>query len=140
VVAYVNTPAAVKAEADICCTSANAVEVARRLGVPVLAHPECPEDVQGCADFVGSTSGMIQYLRKSRPRRVLLLTECSMADNVSIDLPDIEFLRPCNLCSYMKSITILGIAHTLEDGCHEIEVAPQIAVRARRAVQRMLDV
>ena len=190
VVAYVNTPAAVKAEADICCTSANAVEVARSLAVPriimvpdrhlagyveretgievvnsfgecevhakftaaeisefrrdrhatVLAHPECSEDVQRCADFVGSTSGMIHYLREKRPRQVLLLTECSMADNISLDLPDIEFLRPCNLCSYMKSITIFGIARALRDGCHEIEVAPEIAIRARRAVRRMLDV
>jgi quinolinate synthase len=190
VVAYVNTSAAVKAEADICCTSANAVDVAHHLAVPriimvpdrhlagyvarktgievvssggecevhakfsgieisefrrdlhatVLAHPECSEDVQRRADFVGSTSAMIQYLREWRPRQVLLLTECSMADNISIELPDIEFLRPCNLCSYMKSITIFGIARSLKDGSYDIQIAPEIAVRARRAVRRMLDV
>jgi quinolinate synthase len=83
---------------------------------------------------------MIQYLRKRRPRQVLLLTECSMADNISIDLPDIEFLRPCNLCSYMKSITPFGVARSLQDGCNQIEIAPEIAGRARRAVRRMLDV
>src|SRR4051794_7122208 len=149
VVTYVNTSAAVKAESDVCCTSANAVAVVESLGVDrviflpdeylgkyvasqtqvqiilwqghcevherfsaedirafrrghddlqVLAHPECPPDVLAEADFVGSTAGMIRHVTEKRPRRVVLVTECSMSDNVAVELPDVEFIRPCNLC------------------------------------------
>ena len=188
VVAYVNTSAAVKAESDICCTSANAAAVAVSLRAPrlimvpdrhlaafvarrtgldivsyagecevhvkytgadvdayreevgavVLAHPECPIDVQDRADFVGSTGAMAEYLDIHRPRRVLLLTECSMADNVAVLHPGIEFLKPCNLCSYMKSITLEGVTQVLEDLSNQIVIDPPIADRARRPIERML--
>jgi quinolinate synthase len=188
VVAYVNTSAAVKAEVDICCTSANAVEVVKSLLAPrvillpdrylaayvagrvdceiiawpgacdvherytaadfahlrgtevrILAHPECPPDVQQAADFVGSTSAMIEYLAATRPRRALLLTECSMADNVSVTQPGIRFERPCNLCPRMKLVTLAKVRDALlgREGC-EVQVDPAIAQRARLPLERML--
>lgn len=189
VVGYVNTSAAVKAELDICCTSANAVQVVESLGaervifVPdeylaryvatrtnveiipwrghcevherftaaelaefraatgayVLAHPECPEDVQQASDYVGSTSGMIQELETRHPDKALLLTECSMSDNVAVAHPDIDFVRPCNLCPHMKRITLTAIRDCLVKLAPRIELPPEIAVPARRAVARMLE-
>ncbi len=187
VVAYVNTSAAVKAEADICCTSANAVEVVESLASPrvillpdrylasfvaervaceviawpgtcevhqrfsaedirgyqgtevrVLAHPECPPEVQAASDFVGSTSAMIDYLRRVPPGRVLLLTECSMADNVRLARPDLQFERPCNLCRHMKSVTLQKVRDALDSGQLAIDIEPQIAERARRPLQGMI--
>src|SRR6266545_5197975 len=191
VVTYVNTSAAVKAESDICCTSANALEVVESLGsdrviflpdeylgrhiaaqtrvqvilwkghcevherftagdirvfrlqyphIEVLAHPECPPDVLAEADFVGSTSGMIRHVGESRPRRVVMVTECSMSDNVAVEFPDVEFVRPCNLCPHMKRITLANILRSLETIQHEVVVDPEVAGRARRAVERMLAV
>ena len=191
VVTYVNTSAEVKAESDICCTSANAVEVVESLGVPrviflpdeylgqwvanqtkveiilwkghcevherftgeelrryrkgykdvqILAHPECPQDVLAEADFVGSTSGMIKHLDKARPSRVVMITECSMSDNVAVEFPQIEFIRPCNLCPHMKRITLPKILHSLEAMEYKVEVDAEVAERARRAVERMLAV
>ena len=182
VVTYVNTSAEVKAESDICCTSANAVEVveslrraagdlpARRVPrplrgladegrdralagplrgaralhrrrdrapsagsipeCPVLAHPECPPDVLAEADYVGSTAGMIEHVEATRPARVVLVTECSMSDNVAVAVPaDVEFVRPCNLCPHMKRITLPKILRALERMEHRVEVEP----RRRRA-------
>ena len=191
VVTYVNTSAEVKAESDICCTSANAVEVVESLGVPkviflpdeylgkwvatqtlvelvlwkghcevherftgleiealraadpgvfVLAHPECPPDVLAAADYVGSTAGMIREVGAAGVRRVVMITECSMSDNVATAHPDVEFVRPCNLCPHMKRITLPKILRSLENLEHRVEIAPEIGVRARRAVQRMLEV
>jgi len=192
VVTYVNTSAAVKAETDICCTSANAVAVVESLGVPrviflpdeylgqhvasqtkveiilwrghcmvherftgaqlkdlrsqygadlqILAHPECPQDVLAESDFVGSTAGMIRYVGEEKPKRVVLVTECSMADNVSVEHPDVEFVRPCNLCPHMKRITLPKILHSLETMTTRVEVDPEIGARARLAVERMLAV
>lgn len=190
VVSYVNTTVAVKAQSDVCCTSANAVEIVEALGVPrvillpdeylakyvagrtaveiiswqghcevherftgpeiaqyregfdglvVLAHPECPPDVLDAADHVGSTQQMIDYVEAKRPRRVLLVTECSMSDNVAAAHPDIEFVRPCNLCPHMKRITLANIATALETLRPTVEIAPEMAEPARRAVARMLE-
>ena len=191
VVTYVNTSAEVKAESDICCTSANAVEVVESLGVPrviflpdeylgryvatktkteivlwqghcevherftgaevqayreqhpgvtVLAHPECPPDVLAAADYVGSTAGMVRHLESARPSRVVLVTECSMSDNVAVHFPETEFVRPCNLCPHMKRITLPKILNALVAMEHRVEVEPAVAARARRAVERMLAV
>lgn len=191
VVSYVNTSAAVKAESDICCTSANAVEVVESLGsqrviflpdeylghyvaskttvelivwkghcevherftadqvrafrqqhpgVEVLAHPECPPEVLEEADYVGSTSGMINYVGKKRPNYVVMVTECSMSDNVSVEFPDVHFVRPCNLCPHMKRITLPRILASLKNLQHSVEVESETARRARRAVERMMAV
>ena len=191
VVTYVNTSAEVKAESDVCCTSANAVEVVESLGVPrviflpdeylgryvasrtrtelvlwkghcevherftgdeirafrrqhpgvsVLAHPECPPDVLATADYVGSTAGMVSHLEATRPARVVLVTECSMSDNVAVPFPQVEFVRPCNLCPHMKRITLPKILASLERLEHRVEVDPVVGERARRAVERMLAV
>ncbi|HRC85548.1 MAG TPA: quinolinate synthase NadA, partial [Thermoanaerobaculia bacterium] len=191
VVTYVNTSAEVKAESDVCCTSANAVEVVESLGVPrviflpdeylgkyvagktqvelilwhghcevherftaedvrayrhgqpnlvVLAHPECPPEVLAEADFVGSTAGMVHYVAGRRPNRVVMVTECSMSDNVAVEFPDIEFVRPCNLCPYMKRITLPGVLRALETLEHKVEVPAEVGLRARQAVERMLAV
>ena len=194
VVTYVNTTADVKAETDICCTSANAVQVvewaakewgtdqvilipdqflarnvARQTDVKiiawagacevherfdandiaevraahpdavVLAHRECPPDVIAAADFTGSTTAMSDYVTRNKPRQVVLITECSMSDNVTSDAPGVEFLRPCNLCPHMKRITLRGIYDALRLRQHEVTVDPAIIPAARLAVQRMID-
>jgi quinolinate synthase len=194
VVTYVNTSAEVKAETDICCTSANAVQVvesaAREWGVnrvilipdeflarnvarqtevgiiawrgrcevheqftaedireirqahpgaEILAHPECPAEVIAEADFAGSTAAMNDYVLTRKPRQVVLITECSMADNVAADAVETEFVRPCNLCPHMKRITLENILEALVEDRHEVTVDPLVAARARGAVQRMID-
>jgi quinolinate synthase len=189
VVSYVNTSAEVKAESDICCTSANALQVVESLGtdrviflpdeylarfvasqtrvkiiawkghcevherftadelravreadpsVQIIAHPECPPDVLAAADYTGSTSGMIDWVRKHKPKRVVMVTECSMADNVHAELPDVEFVRPCNLCPHMKRITLPKILDSLLNMKEEVTIDPLIAAKARRAVERMV--
>jgi quinolinate synthase len=190
VVTYVNTSAAVKAESDICCTSANALQVVESLdsdkviflpdeflgryvagqtkkkvilwkghcevhekfkasdlrlyreqfpSIVILAHPECPPDVLEEADYVGSTAGIIQEVASRMPRRVLMVTECSMSDNVAVEFPQIEFVRPCNLCPHMKLITLPKILDSLQTMTHVVEVDPLVAERARQAVRRMLE-
>jgi quinolinate synthase len=109
-------------------------------GIRIIAHPECPPDVLAEADFVGSTSGMISWVERNRPQRVVMVTECSMSDNVAAELRDVEFVRPCNLCPHMKRITLQGIADALRHLRHEVTIEPAIAERARRAVSRMLEV
>ncbi|MGH7010868.1 MAG: quinolinate synthase NadA [Caulobacteraceae bacterium] len=193
VATYVNTSADVKAESDICCTSANAVQVVERIaaewgvervvllpdeflarnvarqtevgivawkgrcevheqfagedvaemreafpGAMILAHPECPDDVLAAVDFAGSTAAMADHVRKARPTRVVLLTECSMADNLASEAPETEFLRPCNLCPHMKRITLEAIHDSLASGHHEIRLEPEVSRRARIAVERMI--
>lgn len=191
VVTYVNTTADVKAETDVCCTSANAVSVVESLGsdrviflpdeylgryvaqqteievilwhgrcevherftadeirdirsrhdgLRVIAHPECPPEVLDEADFVGSTSGMIRWVGKEQPPRVMMVTECSMSDNVSVEHPGVDFIRPCNLCPHMKRITLPKILRALQRMEHRVEVPGRVAVRARRAVERMLSI
>jgi len=185
----VNTSAEVKAESDICCTSANALAVVESLeaerviflpdeylahhvaaqtkvkiiawkghcevherftavelrqyrdsdpGIQIIAHPECPPDVLAEADYTGSTAGMIKWLHDHRPKRVVMVTECSMADNVKVDLPDVEFVRPCNLCPHMKRITLPKILDSLLTMQQEVVIDPLIADKARRAVERMV--
>jgi quinolinate synthase len=109
-------------------------------GVIVLAHPECPPEVIAEADFAGSTAAMIGYVGDRRPKKVVMVTECSMSDNVAVEYPDVEFVRPCNLCPHMKRITLAGILHSLQTMTYEVTVDPLIAARARRAVERMLEV
>ena len=190
VVTYVNTSADVKAETDICCTSANAVEIVESLasdrviflpdeylgrwvqkqtskevilwqghcevherftaeevrgyreanpGMVVIAHPECPPDVLDEADFVGSTSKMGAYVTEHRPAKAFMVTECSMSDNVAMEHPEVEFLRPCNLCPHMKRITLPKILRSLETLSHRVEIDEDVARRARRAVERMVE-
>jgi quinolinate synthase len=109
--------------------------------VQVLAHPECPPDVLAEADYVGSTAGMIGFVKGVESgAKVVMVTECSMADNVAVEAPGVEFVRPCNLCPHMKRITVAGIRDSLLHMQHEVRVAPEVAVRARVAVERMLEV
>jgi quinolinate synthase len=191
VVTYVNSSAAVKAESDICCTSANAKKVVESLGVDqvimlpdeylaqnvaaktdvkiiawaghcevherftaaevralrddhpgvvILAHPECPPEVVAEADYTGSTADMNNFVAQKKPPRVVLLTECSMASNVSVNHPEVSFVQPCNLCPHMKRITLPKIRRSLETMTHEVKIDPTLADRARRAVERMLAV
>ena len=109
-------------------------------GLTVLAHPECPPDVLDAADFVGSTAGMANYVKDVQPQRVLMMTECSMSDNVSAENPEVEFIRPCNLCPHMKRITLDNILTALETLEPKVEIDPKIAGRARRAVERMVEI
>jgi quinolinate synthase len=109
-------------------------------GIQIIAHPECPPDVLEEADFVGSTSGMINWVQTETPSQVVMVTECSMSDNVAVESPDTEFLRPCNLCPHMKRITLEGIRDSLLYMQYPVEVDPGIAERAKLAVERMLTV
>lgn len=109
-------------------------------GVHVLAHPECPPGVLAEVDFTGSTSGMIRHLRDTPSRQVVMITECSMSDNVAVEFPAIDFVRPCNLCPHMKRITLPKVLQTLQDMAPAVSVDPTVQARARAAVQRMLDV
>jgi quinolinate synthase len=106
--------------------------------IQIIAHPECPPDVIAEADFTGSTAHMIDWVRERRPRRVVMVTECSMADNVQAELPDVQFVRPCNLCPHMKRITLPKILDSLVNMQEEVVVDPLIAAKARRAVERMI--
>jgi quinolinate synthase len=109
-------------------------------GAVILAHPECPPDVLAEADYVGSTAQMIDYVGDKRPAKVIMITECSMSDNVAVEFPDVEFVRPCNLCPHMKRNSLPKILHSLETMEHEVTVDPSVAVRARAAVERMLAI
>ena len=191
VVTYVNTSAEVKAESDVCCTSANAVKVVESLGVDkviflpdhylanyvqkntkvkiiswqgtcivhekftgkevedirkenpdikVIAHPECPPDVISASDFAGSTSNMVRYVKEKQPKKVLLVTECSMSDNVQIENPNVQFIKPCNLCPHMKKITLNKVYDCLKNETNEIKIGNNIAEMARKSVQRMATI
>ena len=106
----------------------------------IIAHPECPPDVLSVADFVGSTAQMQNFVQTNRPKRVLMVTECSMSDNVAADVTDVEFIRPCNLCPHMKRITLANIYQSLKTLEPRVEIDPTIAERARRSVERMLAI
>jgi len=191
VVTYVNTSAEVKAESDICCTSANAIRVVESLGtdkviflpdqymakyvqsktkvqiiswvgtcivhekfsaqeikdikkqnpgIKILTHPECPPEVIGASDFTGSTSGMSNYVKKNQPKKVMLVTECSMSDNVQVNNPNVQFIKPCNLCPYMKTISLPKVLECLEKETNEILIPEIIIQKAQRAVERMVEV
>lgn len=108
-------------------------------GTRLIAHPECPPDVVAEADFSGSTSGIINYVTKEKPEKAMLITECSMASNIADELPEVDFVGPCNMCPYMKKISlekILWVLHTMEN---QVEVDAAVAEGARRSVQRMID-
>jgi len=107
--------------------------------VQIIAHPECPPDVLAEADFTGSTAHMINWVRNNRSKRVVMITECSMADNVQAELPDVEMMRPCNLCPHMKRITLPRILDSLLGLREEVTIDAAIAERARRSVQRMIN-
>lgn len=109
-------------------------------GVTVLAHPECPPEVVAEADFSGSTAAMSDYVGQHRPLRVVLMTECSMSDNVAVLHPGVDFIRPCNLCPHMKRITLGNIRRALAENRHVVTIDPAVAEGARRAVERMLAV
>ena len=191
VVSYVNTSADVKAETDVCCTSANAVKVVESLnvdkviflpdqyladyvakntkvkiiswkgtcivheqftskeikdiknqnpGIKVIAHPECPPDVIEASDFAGSTSGMIKYVKDNQPKKVMLVTECSMSDNVEADNPNVSFIKPCNLCPYMKKINLEKILDCLENETNEVVLDNKTIEAARKSVIRMTEI
>ena len=191
VVSYVNTSADVKAETDVCCTSANAVKIVNSLGVKkviflpddylakyvasqtdveiiswkgtcmvheqfndeeineirknnpgikIIAHPECPPDVINASDFTGSTSGMIRYVKDNQPEKVMMVTECSMSDNVQIDNPNVEFIKPCNLCPHMKKITLPKVLDCLKNETNEIILDQETISRARKSVERMAEI
>ncbi|MDG2321316.1 MAG: quinolinate synthase NadA [Rhodospirillaceae bacterium] len=108
-------------------------------GVVIIAHPECPPDVVDEADFSGSTAGMADYVGEKHPSRVVLVTECSMSDNVSAQYPDIEFVKPCNLCPHMKRIELDNILSALQNMEHEVTIDPAVTDNARRSVERMLN-
>jgi len=109
-------------------------------GITVLAHPECPPDVVAEADFAGSTAAMINYVGDHKPRRVVMITECSMSDNVAVEYPEVDFVRPCNLCPHMKRITLDGILHSLQTMTFEVSVPADVAARARKPIDRMLAI
>ena len=109
-------------------------------GVKVVAHPECPPEVLDEADFWGSTNGMITWVKKNKPEKVVMVTECSMSDNVAAELPEVDFVRPCNLCPHMKRITLESILWSLWKGEEEVTVDPEHIEGARRAVERMIEI
>ena len=107
-------------------------------GITILAHPECPPEVIAEVDFTGSTSKMSNYVKEKQPSKVLMVTECSMSDNVSVENPNIEFVRPCNLCPHMKRITLPGILQSLMLNTYEVKIPNDIMERARRPIERMV--
>mgnify|MGYP001427565932 FL=1 len=109
-------------------------------GIVVLAHPECPPDVVAEADYTGSTSKMSNYVRDRKPKKVLMVTECSMSDNVAIENPEVEMIKPCNLCPYMKKITLRGIYDSLTKGTEEVTLTKEVMDKARLSIERMIEV
>ncbi len=109
-------------------------------GIVVLAHPECPPDVVAEADYTGSTSKMSNYVRDKKPKKVLMVTECSMSDNVAIENPEVEMIKPCNLCPYMKKITLQGIYNSLTKGTEEVTLTKDVMDKARLSIKRMIEV
>ena len=109
-------------------------------GIKVIAHPECPPDVINASDFTGSTSGMIRYVKDNQPEKVMMVTECSMSDNVQVDNPNVKFIRPCNLCPHMKRITLPKILDCLKNETNEILMSEETIKKARKSVERMAEI
>jgi len=109
-------------------------------GIKVIAHPECPPDVINASDFTGSTSGMIKYVKDNQPEKVMMVTECSMSDNVQVDNPNVKFIRPCNLCPHMKKITLPKILDCLKKETNEILMSEETINKARKSVERMTEI
>ena len=109
-------------------------------GIVVLAHPECPPEVVAEADYTGSTSKMSNYVKDKQPKKVLMVTECSMSDNVAIENPNVEMIKPCNLCPYMKKITLQGIYNSLVNGTEEVKLSKAVMDKARLSIKRMIEV
>ena len=109
-------------------------------GIVVLAHPECPPEVVAEADYTGSTSKMSNYVRDKQPKKVLMVTECSMSDNVAIATPNVEMIKPCNLCPYMKKITLQGIYNSLTNGTDEVKLTDAVMDKARLSIKKMIEV
>ncbi len=109
-------------------------------GIKVIAHPECPPDVINASDFTGSTSGMIKYVKDNQPEKVMMVTECSMSDNVQVDNPNVKFIRPCNLCPHMKKITLPKILDCLQNETNEILMNEVTIEKARKSVERMTKI
>ena len=107
-------------------------------GITILAHPECPPEVIAEVDFTGSTSKMSNYVKEKQPSKVLMVTECSMSDNVSVENPNVEFVRPCNLCPHMKKITLKNILESLMMNTYEVKIPYDILKRAKRPIERMV--
>ena len=190
VVSYVNTTAEVKAASDICCTSANALQIVDAMesdtvimtpdqylaqnvaneskknvvywpgscivhelytakdlkahrelepDLKIIAHPECTPEVVAEADFTGSTSGIIKWVTDNKPEKTMLVTECSMASNIADQLPEVEFAKPCNMCPFMKKITLENILYSLHTMTHEVKVDPKVSAQAKKALQAMID-
>ena len=108
-------------------------------GLKIIAHPECKPDVLDEADFSGSTSAMIKWVTDNQPDRVMMVTECSMSDNIAVENPQVNFVRPCNLCPHMKQITLPEVLESMVLNRTEITVDEAVADKARAAVQRMID-
>ena len=108
--------------------------------ISVLSHPECPPEVIAASDFTGSTTGMSNYVKKNQPQKVMLVTECSMSDNVQVDNPNVQFIKPCNLCPHMKTITLPKVLECLENETNEILIPEIISRKARKAVERMVAI
>ena len=108
-------------------------------GAEIIAHPECPPEVIAIADFTGSTSGMINHVKTTKPKKAFLVTECSMASNIHAELPEVDFVGPCNLCPHMQRITLPKVLNSLLNLEEEVTVDPAVAERARRAVERMIN-
>jgi quinolinate synthase len=105
----------------------------------IITHPECPPEVMAAADFAGSTGAMAGYVKGQSPKKAILITECSMSDNVAVENPGVQFVKPCNLCPHMKRISLKNIYEALRDMKHEVEVDPVIAEKAKASLQAMLD-
>ena len=109
-------------------------------GIKIIAHPECPPDVIKASDFAGSTSGMINYVRDNQPKKVMMVTECSMSDNIQVENPNVEFIRPCNMCPHMKKITLPKILDCLENETGEIIMDQETINKARMSVEKMVAI